>query len=83
MFAKRRTPNQGDGRLADLDAKMAAIGRSQAVIEFNLDGTIIDANQNLLSTMATAWMRSKASITASSWTRSRPPRRNTPPSGAN
>jgi methyl-accepting chemotaxis protein len=40
-----------DGRLADLDAKMAAIGRSQAVIEFNLDGTIIDANPNLLSTM--------------------------------
>ena len=51
MFAKRRAPNQGEGRLADLDAKMAAIGRSQAVIEFNLDGTIIDANQNLLSTM--------------------------------
>ena len=51
MFAKRRASNVQDGRLADLDATMAAIGRSQAVIEFNLDGTIIDANQNLLSTM--------------------------------
>ncbi|WP_313577337.1 methyl-accepting chemotaxis protein, partial [Brevundimonas sp.] len=30
---------------------MAAIGRSQAVIEFDLDGTIRDANDNLLQTM--------------------------------
>ena len=51
MFAKRRTPNTGAGRLADLDAKMAAISRSQAVIEFSLDGIILDANPNLLSTM--------------------------------
>ena len=29
--------------------KMAAIGRAQAVIEFNLDGTIITANDNFLS----------------------------------
>jgi methyl-accepting chemotaxis protein len=28
--------------------KMAAIGRAQAVIEFNLDGTIITANDNFL-----------------------------------
>jgi methyl-accepting chemotaxis protein len=31
--------------------KIAAMGRSQAVIEFNLDGTIITANQNFLSTL--------------------------------
>ena len=31
--------------------KIAAIGRSQAVIEFNLDGTIITANENFLSTL--------------------------------
>jgi methyl-accepting chemotaxis protein len=30
---------------------MAAIGRAQAVIEFNLDGTIITANDNFLRTM--------------------------------
>ena len=31
--------------------KLAAIGRAQAVIEFNLDGTIITANDNFLSCM--------------------------------
>jgi len=38
-------------RLEELDRRMAAIGRSQAVIEFDLDGTIRDANENLLQTM--------------------------------
>lgn len=32
-------------------AKLNAFSRSQAVIEFNLDGTVIDANENFLSTM--------------------------------
>jgi methyl-accepting chemotaxis protein len=36
---------------ADLENKMTAIQRSQAVIEFNLDGTIITANPNFTSTM--------------------------------
>ena len=31
--------------------KIAAIGRAQAVIEFNLDGTIITANENFLATV--------------------------------
>lgn len=31
--------------------KLEAIGRAQAVIEFNLDGTIIDANENFLNTL--------------------------------
>src|SRR3954451_21053927 len=31
--------------------KISAIGRAQAVIEFNLDGTIITANENFLSIM--------------------------------
>src|SRR5215469_10155899 len=34
---------------ADLVGKVEAIGRSQAVIEFNLDGTIITANDNFLN----------------------------------
>src|SRR6185369_7461211 len=33
---------------ADHAGQIAAIGKSQAVIEFNLDGTIITANQNFL-----------------------------------
>ncbi|WP_395017174.1 methyl-accepting chemotaxis protein [Dongia sp.] len=36
---------------ADLTGKIEAIGRSQAVIEFNLDGTIITANDNFLHTL--------------------------------
>jgi methyl-accepting chemotaxis protein len=35
----------------DLMGKVEAIGRSQAVIEFQLDGTIITANENFLKTL--------------------------------
>jgi len=33
-------------KTADMTAQIAAIGKSQAVIEFRMDGTIIDANDN-------------------------------------
>ena len=36
---------------ADLHGKVEAISRSQAVIEFNLDGTIITANENFLKVL--------------------------------
>ena len=36
---------------ADLQGKVEAIGRSQALIEFTLDGTILTANENFLKTM--------------------------------
>lgn len=35
----------------DADAKLAAIGRSQAMIEFAMDGTILSANQNFLNAL--------------------------------
>ncbi len=35
---------------AEFESKIDAIGKSQAVIEFHLDGTIITANENFLST---------------------------------
>ncbi|MGE0383774.1 MAG: methyl-accepting chemotaxis protein [Gammaproteobacteria bacterium] len=38
-------------RRHELEATIAALGRSQAVIEFGLDGTILAANENFLSTM--------------------------------
>jgi len=38
-------------RAADLAGQISAIGKSQAVIEFNMDGTIIGANENFLSTV--------------------------------
>ena len=36
---------------ANFSGQIDAIGKSQAVIEFNMDGTIIEANDNFLSTM--------------------------------
>lgn len=38
-------------RNAVYEGKVNAIGRSQAVIEFNLDGTIVTANNNFLDTL--------------------------------
>jgi methyl-accepting chemotaxis protein len=38
-------------KTADSDAQMEAIRKSQAVIEFRMDGTIITANQNFLHTL--------------------------------
>jgi methyl-accepting chemotaxis protein len=43
----------GDQRrsMVEADAKMAAISKAQAVIEFQMDGTITTANQNFLTTL--------------------------------
>jgi methyl-accepting chemotaxis protein len=38
-------------RIADLESQVAAIRTSQAVIEFDLEGRILDANQNFLDAM--------------------------------
>ena len=38
-------------RLADFEGQIGAIGKSMATIEFNLDGTIITANQNFLDVL--------------------------------
>jgi methyl-accepting chemotaxis protein len=39
---------------ADYEGQIAAIGKSQAVIEFTLDGTILRANENFLKTLGYA-----------------------------
>ncbi|WP_285401516.1 methyl-accepting chemotaxis protein [Luteibacter sp. ME-Dv--P-043b] len=39
---------------ADMDGRLQAIDRAQATIEFDLDGTILDANENFLSAMGYA-----------------------------
>ncbi|PCJ23933.1 MAG: chemotaxis protein [SAR86 cluster bacterium] len=38
-------------RNADFSGQIAAIGKSQAVIEFQMDGTIVNANDNFLNTL--------------------------------
>jgi methyl-accepting chemotaxis protein len=41
----------GNAKLQNALAQAEAIGKSQAVIEFNLDGTIVTANENFLKAM--------------------------------
>jgi methyl-accepting chemotaxis protein len=41
-------------RNADYKGQLEAIGKSNAVIEFNLDGTVIEANENFLATLGYA-----------------------------
>ncbi|MFT4578759.1 MAG: methyl-accepting chemotaxis protein [Nitrospinales bacterium] len=43
--------SNGSSRTAELQAKVDAIGKSQGVIEFNLDGTVITANNNFLNVL--------------------------------
>ncbi|MBN9669214.1 methyl-accepting chemotaxis protein [Roseibium aggregatum] len=38
-------------RISDLEGQLAAINKSQAVIHFDLDGNILEANENFLSAM--------------------------------
>ena len=42
---------EGQGSLADYRGQIAAIHKAQAVIEFELDGVIRDANENFLAVM--------------------------------
>lgn len=48
---------------ADITGQISAIRKSQAVIEFELDGTIRHANENFLATVATPWRKYRASTT--------------------
>jgi methyl-accepting chemotaxis protein len=43
--------NQTKLQSVDFQGQIAAIGKSQAVIEFNLDGTVITANDNFLNAL--------------------------------
>lgn len=46
--AKKRTVSIDVDELANLRGQVSAIGKSQAVIEFTLDGIVLDANDNFL-----------------------------------
>ena len=49
-------------KAANFSGQVEAIGKSQAVIEFNMDGTIINANDNFLGAWVIGSMKSRASI---------------------
>ena len=51
FFTGSARANAGKADVEELKAKVAAIMRSQAVIEFALDGTILAANKNFLETL--------------------------------
>ena len=52
MVTKSKSPARSAQRSsAELTGLFNAISRSQAVIEFSLDGTIITANENFLKTL--------------------------------
>ncbi|MEO0442234.1 MAG: PAS domain-containing protein, partial [Pseudomonadota bacterium] len=51
MLAKMLSPIVRILSSAEDNAKLEALNRSQAIIEFKLDGTIITANQNFLNAM--------------------------------
>ena len=48
-LARAQADQTDKSHIADLEGQVAAISRSQAVIEFDLDGTIRHANDNFLA----------------------------------
>ena len=53
LHTNSRKPDSARDQV-DLRGKIAAIDKSQAVIEFDLDGTILTANENFLKAMGYA-----------------------------
>ena len=49
--AVEQTHKMSEEQLADYAGQVAAIRKSQAVIEFTMDGTVIDANENFLKAL--------------------------------
>jgi len=66
---------------ADYQGQIAAIGKTQAAIEFNLDGTITDANENFLKTVGYTMDEVRVATTASLSSRPFARARNTKSSG--
>ena len=58
-------------KTSEAAAKLAALDKSLAVIEFAMDGTILTANENFLKAMGYTLAEVKASSTACSWSRLR------------
>jgi len=68
-------------RNADYEGQLAAIGKSQAVIEFDLQGNILHANDNFCPPWATSSKTSRAATTACLSSRLTATAANTAPSG--
>jgi len=52
LLSRRRASSPAEiARVSDMEGRIKALDRVQAVIEFNLDGTILTANDNFLHTL--------------------------------
>ena len=51
MIFRKPTDTNAEQRLMELEGQVAAIHKAQAVIEFQLDGTVMTANPNFLNAM--------------------------------
>ncbi|MBI5671976.1 MAG: PAS domain-containing protein [Nitrospirae bacterium] len=51
MFANFKSDKSDKSNAKDLAGLVEAINRTQAIIEFNLDGTVMTANDNFLATL--------------------------------
>jgi len=54
LFARTPRPKKADAEMHDLQAMLAAVHRTLAVIEFELDGTIVRANEKFLEAVGYA-----------------------------
>ena len=50
-FSDRRSGKDRRAAARDMEAKLEALNRSQAVIEFGMDGRVLDANDNFLTVL--------------------------------
>ena len=66
IFGKSRASEKANEQVIEIEAILGAIHKSQAVIEFQLDGTIIRANENFSKVMGIRPLRLKAESTACS-----------------
>ena len=54
MFARRRDRRLAETEMREMRAMLSALQRSQAVIEFDLQGHVLTANQNFLNVLGYA-----------------------------
>ena len=48
---RRSMTSTHDAVFADMTSQLAALGRSQAIVEFDMEGMVLTANQNFLQAM--------------------------------
>jgi hypothetical protein len=68
-YVRCRQTGKQERQISENAARNDAISRSQAVIEFNMEGLMAGRTRTSCRRWATRWTRSKAGTTACSWTK--------------